>query len=75
VIGEKVVEVRELWKGLYNFPDSFRTDGSQWDKLFADGERFSIGSLRCEALPPRQGSAEGSKPGRLGWVLAAHLTS
>jgi glyoxylase-like metal-dependent hydrolase (beta-lactamase superfamily II) len=49
-IGEKVVEVQRLWKGLYNLPDSFPTDGSQWDKLFADGERFKIGNLDCEVL-------------------------
>jgi glyoxylase-like metal-dependent hydrolase (beta-lactamase superfamily II) len=39
-----------LWKGLYNLPESFPTDGSQWDKLFADGERFKIGNLDCEVL-------------------------
>lgn len=49
-IGEKVVEVQKLWKGLYNLPDSFRTDGSQWDRLFADGERFKIGSMDVEVL-------------------------
>src|SRR5215208_3946177 len=39
---------------LYNFPDSFRTDGSQCDKLFVDGESFSIGNLTCEVmLSPR----------------------
>ena len=44
-IGEKVVEVQRLWKELYNLPDTFRTDGSQWSRLFADGERFQIGNL------------------------------
>jgi len=48
-IGEKVVEVQRLWKDIYNLP-SFRTDGSQWDKLFADGERFELGSLTCAVL-------------------------
>src|SRR5215203_5946563 len=48
--GEKVVEVQRLWRSLYNLPDSFQTDGSQWDKLFADGERFNIGNLTCEVL-------------------------
>ncbi len=48
-IGEKVVEVQRLWKDIYNLP-SFRTDGSRWDKLFADGERFEIGNLTCEVL-------------------------
>jgi glyoxylase-like metal-dependent hydrolase (beta-lactamase superfamily II) len=48
--GQKVIEVQRLWKVLYNLPDSFRTDGSQWDKLFGDGERFSIGNLTCEVM-------------------------
>lgn len=43
-IGEKVVEVQRLWKDIYNEPD-FPTDGAAWDKLFADGETFSVGSL------------------------------
>ena len=49
-IGEKVVDVQKLWKDLYNLPDSFRTDGSQWDKLFADGERFKIGDMDVEVM-------------------------
>ena len=49
-IGEKVVEVQRLWKDIYNVPESFQTDGSQWDKLFVDGERFEIGNLTCEVL-------------------------
>lgn len=49
-IGEKVVEVQRLWKDIYNWPDSFPTDGSQWDKLFADGERFRIGGMEVEVM-------------------------
>jgi len=49
-IGAKVVEVQKLWKDLYNLPDTFPTDGSQWDRLFADRERFSIGNLEAEVL-------------------------
>jgi glyoxylase-like metal-dependent hydrolase (beta-lactamase superfamily II) len=48
-IGEKVVAVQKLWERLYNFSD-FPTDGSQWDKLFSDGERFNLGNLTCEVL-------------------------
>lgn len=48
-IGEKVVEVQKLWKGIYNFKD-FPTDGSQWDRLFADGDRFRIGELDVEVM-------------------------
>ena len=49
-IGEKVVEVQKLWKDIYNLPDSFPTDGSQWDRLFTDGERFKIGNLDVEVM-------------------------
>jgi glyoxylase-like metal-dependent hydrolase (beta-lactamase superfamily II) len=44
-IGERVVDVQKLWKGIYNLSDSFPTDGSQWNRLFADGEHFAIGNL------------------------------
>src|SRR5690606_32866625 len=43
-IGDRVVEVQKLWKGFYNWPD-FPSDGSQWDRLFADGETFKVGNL------------------------------
>lgn len=49
-IGEKVVEVQKLWQKIYNYPASFPTDGTQWDKLFADGERFKIGNCDVEVL-------------------------
>jgi glyoxylase-like metal-dependent hydrolase (beta-lactamase superfamily II) len=49
-IGERVVEVQRLWKTLYNLPDTFRMDGSQWDHLFADGERFAVGDLDARVL-------------------------
>lgn len=44
-IGEHVVEVQKLWKTIYNLHNTFRTDGSQWDHLFKDGEVFKIGNL------------------------------
>lgn len=43
-IGDHIVEVQKLWKEIYNWPN-FPADGSQWDKLFAEGEEFSIGNL------------------------------
>lgn len=48
-IGEQVVAVQKLWKGLYNWPD-LATDGSQWDKLFTDGERFKLGTLEGSVM-------------------------
>jgi glyoxylase-like metal-dependent hydrolase (beta-lactamase superfamily II) len=49
-IGERVVEVQRIWKKLYNFPDTFHADGSQWDHLFADGERFTIGDMPASVM-------------------------
>lgn len=49
-IGERITEVQELWRPLYNLPKNFPTDGSQWDRLFADGERFTVGGLEVEVM-------------------------
>lgn len=48
-IGDKVVEVQKLWKGFYNWPD-FPADGSQWDRLFAEGESFSVGNIPARVM-------------------------
>ena len=48
-IGERIVDVQRLWKGIYNFSD-LPTDGSQWDHLFADGERFQVGELPARII-------------------------
>jgi glyoxylase-like metal-dependent hydrolase (beta-lactamase superfamily II) len=49
-IGERVVDVQRLWKEIYNLTDSFNTDGSQWDRLLAEGDVFQIGSMDVGVL-------------------------
>ena len=49
-IGERVVEMQRLWKAIYNLPDSVPVDGSQWDRLFAAGERFTVGETEARVL-------------------------
>jgi glyoxylase-like metal-dependent hydrolase (beta-lactamase superfamily II) len=49
-IGEKIVEVQKLWKRIYNLSNSFKTDGAQWDHLFADGEGFRIGCMEAAVM-------------------------
>jgi glyoxylase-like metal-dependent hydrolase (beta-lactamase superfamily II) len=49
-IGERVTDVQKLWKTFYNLPNAVPTDGSQWDRLFADGERFTVGETPALAL-------------------------
>lgn len=48
-IGEKVTEVQKLWKDFYNWPD-FPADGSQWDRLFADGDAFMVGNIGAKVM-------------------------
>lgn len=48
-IGAEITAVQRIWKKIYNLPD-MPTDGSQWDRLFGDGERFPIGTLEAEAM-------------------------
>lgn len=48
-IGEHVVAVQEIWKEIYHLSD-FVADGSQWDRLFADGDRFRVGGLEAEVV-------------------------
>ena len=49
-IGAHVVEVQRLWKAIYGLPEAFPTDGSQWDRLFADGDQFRIGELEARVM-------------------------
>ncbi|MFJ6321993.1 MULTISPECIES: bifunctional sulfur transferase/dioxygenase Blh [unclassified Rhizobium] len=48
-IGERIVDVQKLWKAIYNWPQ-LATDGSQWDRLFAHGEIFQVGSIDAKVL-------------------------
>lgn len=49
-IGEHIRAVQGVFKPLFNLEPGFRLDGSQFDHLFADGERFAIGGLTATAL-------------------------
>lgn len=47
-IGEKVVGVQELWNGFYN--RDLPADGSQWSRLFADGDQFMLGGIPARVM-------------------------
>jgi len=49
-IGNQVTRVQKLWKGIYNLPDDFPVDGSQWDHLFDDGEEFAVGEISVRVI-------------------------
>lgn len=48
-IGERIVDIQQLWKKIYNLAD-FPADGSQWDRLLADGDVFQIGVMDVKVL-------------------------
>ena len=49
-IGSRITQVQQVFKGLFNLEPGFDTDGSQFDHLLADGERFTIGELTGEVM-------------------------
>ena len=48
-IGEHIRDVQKIFRPVFAF-DDLKTDGSDFDRLFADGERFRIGELEVEVL-------------------------
>jgi len=50
-IGERILEVQRTFKQVFDLPESFRCDGSQFDRLLKDGEVFNAGALAIEVIP------------------------
>ncbi|PAU64294.1 MBL fold metallo-hydrolase [Pseudomonas indica] len=49
-IGDHITVVQGVFGKLFNAGSEFATDGSQFDHLFHDGDRFTIGTLEARAL-------------------------
>lgn len=49
-IGLHIVTVQQTFGKLFNLGNEFPRDGSDFDKLFADGECFQIGNLEMSVL-------------------------
>jgi glyoxylase-like metal-dependent hydrolase (beta-lactamase superfamily II) len=49
-IGEYIQEVQDTFGKVFNEGTEFQRDGSQFDKLFKDGDLYKIGSLECFAI-------------------------
>lgn len=49
-IGEHIVTVQEVFGSLFAEGTDFVRDGSQFDRLFADGETFQIGNLSARVM-------------------------
>ena len=48
-IGENIKEVQRIFRPVFNATD-LKTDGSDFDRLFKDGDRFKIGVLEVEVI-------------------------
>jgi len=49
-IGARITEVQEVFKGIFDLGADFVRDGSQFDRLLADGETLEAGSLRIKVI-------------------------
>ncbi|WP_049832094.1 MBL fold metallo-hydrolase, partial [Bradyrhizobium japonicum] len=48
-IGEHIKDVQRIFRPIFNATD-LKTDGSDFDHLFRDGERFKVGELEAEVI-------------------------
>jgi len=48
-IGDHIKDVQRIFRPVFDATD-LKTDGSDFDHLFADGERFKLGELEAEVL-------------------------
>ena len=49
-IGNHITSVQTYLKKVFDLKNNFKTDGSQFDYLFADGEEFMIGNIKAKAI-------------------------
>ena len=49
-IGEQITTVQETFGKIFNAGTEFQRDGSQFDRLFRDGDTYTIGSMPAVAM-------------------------
>ncbi|MGS2744296.1 MBL fold metallo-hydrolase [Halomonas sp. LS-001] len=49
-IGAQIIRVQDIFGKVFNAGTEFERDGSQFDRLFVDGDTFSIGNLSVRVL-------------------------
>ncbi|GGE65140.1 hypothetical protein GCM10011533_16910 [Streptosporangium jomthongense] len=49
-IGAHIRDVQEIFGKAFNAGTEFARDGSQFDRLFQDGDAFAIGGLECRVM-------------------------
>lgn len=49
-IGAEIIAVQKTFGKIFNEGTAFQRDGSQFDRLFRDGDRYEIGGMSCLAM-------------------------
>jgi glyoxylase-like metal-dependent hydrolase (beta-lactamase superfamily II) len=49
-IGEHILIVQDTFGKIFNEGTEFQRDGSQFDRLFKDGDTYSVGAMKCFAM-------------------------
>ncbi|MEO6382279.1 MAG: MBL fold metallo-hydrolase [Nitrobacter sp.] len=63
-IGREIIYVQNVFGKIFNEGTEFARDGSEFDRLFEDGDRFTIGGLEAMAL-----HVPGHTPADLAYVI------
>lgn len=50
-IDQRITKVQEVFKGVFNLPQNFSTNGSQFDQLLTANETYQAGSIAFKVLP------------------------
>jgi glyoxylase-like metal-dependent hydrolase (beta-lactamase superfamily II) len=49
-IGENILVVQDVFGKIFNEGTEFQRDGSQFDRLFRDGDTYTVGGMTCFAM-------------------------
>jgi len=63
-IGREIIHVQNVFGKIFNAGTEFARDGSEFDRLFEDGDRFQIGGIEAMAL-----HVPGHTPADLAYVI------
>lgn len=63
-IGERILKIQEVFGKVFNEGTEFERDGSQFDRLFKDGDEFLIGNI-----PARVIATPGHTPADISYVV------
>ncbi len=63
-IGDKITIVQDVFGKIFNAGTEFQRDGSQFDRLFSDGDTFTIGGLKGHVM-----DTPGHTPACMTWII------